>query len=170
MRYRFLLALVACLFLATASALAASLRTVIAFDPAAKQTPENLAIADDGTVYVSLSFAGRRPRYAGSGRQATLTMPTMGGITTGLAIDRRHRGALDVGVQSSDPAAAGIWRIPPNRFSDPTRIAALPADSFANGLTFDDNGNLYIADSSLGTSGGSPAEPRTRPCGHRANC
>jgi sugar lactone lactonase YvrE len=74
----------------------------------------------------------------------------MGGITTGLALDRHHGGDLDVGVRSSDPAAAGIWRISRGPFSDPTRIAALPVDSFANGLTFDDNGNLYIADSNLG--------------------
>jgi sugar lactone lactonase YvrE len=77
-------------------------------------------------------------------------MPTMGGITTGLAIDHHHSGDLDVGIRSSDPRAAGIWRIPRARFADPIRIAALPTDSFANGITFDDAGNLYIADSDLG--------------------
>jgi sugar lactone lactonase YvrE len=145
-----LLAVGACLFLATATALAASLRTVTAFDPAAKQTPENIAIASDGTIYVSLSFASQIRRISPDGQQATLTLPTMGGITTGLALDRHHGGDLDVGVRSTDPALAGIWRIRRSRFSDPTRIAALPADSFANGLTFDDNGNLYVADSNLG--------------------
>lgn len=147
--HRILIAVGACLLLATASALAAGLRTVIAFDPAAKQTPENLVIADDGTVYLSLSFASQIRRISADGRQATLTMPTRGGITTGLALDRHGRD-LDVGIRSSDPAAAGIWRIPEGRFSNPTRIAALPPDSFANGLTFDQNGNLYVADSNLG--------------------
>jgi sugar lactone lactonase YvrE len=136
--------------LLSAAALAAHVRTVVAFDPAAKQTPENLAIADDGTIYVSLSFAGQIRRISPTGRQETLTMPTMGGITTGLAIDRYHGGDLDVGIRSSNPQAAGIWRIPRARFADPIRIAALPTDSFANGITFDAAGKLYIADSDLG--------------------
>jgi sugar lactone lactonase YvrE len=143
------LAVVACLLAVTSSALAASLRTLIAFDPAAKQTPENVAIANDGTVYVSLSFASQIRRISANGQQTSLAIPTSGGITTGLAIDRRH-GALYVGVRSADPAAAGIWRIPTARFSHPMRIAPLPAKSFANGITFDSAGNLYIADSDLG--------------------
>lgn len=148
-RHRLAVTLAACLFVATGSALAAGLRTVLTFDAAAKQTPENIAITDSGAVYVSLSFASQIRRIAPGGQQTSLTMPTQGGLTTGLAIDRRH-GDLDVGVRSIDPAEAGIWRIPLARFSDPTRIAALPADSFANGITFDRAGNLYIADSNLG--------------------
>ena len=146
---RLLAASAAAVFLLSTVALAARLNTVIAFNPAAKQTPENIAIADDGTIYVSLSFASQIRRISPNGRQETLTMPTRGGITTGLAIDRHHGDDLDVGVRSPNPAAAGIWRISRSRFAQPTRIAPLPVSSFANGITFDTAGNLYVADSNL---------------------
>jgi sugar lactone lactonase YvrE len=133
-----------------AGAAAAPLQTVVAFDPAAAQTPENLAIARDGTIYVSLAFASQIRRIAADGSQSSLTVPTLGGITVGVAIDRHYDGDLDVAVRSPDPAAAGIWRIPRSSFADPTRIAALPTSSFPNGITFDSAGNLYVADSSLG--------------------
>ncbi len=132
-----------------AGAAAAPLQTVVAFNPAANETPENLAIARDGTIYVSLAFASEIRRIAPDGAQRTLTIPTMGGITVGVAIDR-HAHGLDVAVRSPDPAAAGIWRVPLAGFADPTRIAALPTSSFPNGITFDPAGNLYIADSNLG--------------------
>jgi sugar lactone lactonase YvrE len=146
-----LVAVAAIVFVAlTASASAATLRTVLAFNPAAGQTPENLAIDRDGTVYVSLAFASEIRRFSSDGGQTSLVLPTMGGITVGVAIDRHHDGDLDVAVRSPDPAAAGIWRVPRTSFADPVRIAALPTSSFPNGITFDAEGNLYVADSTLG--------------------
>ncbi len=147
---RSLTATVVLLFLVTPAASATQLKTIAAFDLAAGQTPENLAIADDGTIYVSLAFASEIRRISPGGGQTALTLPTGGGITVGVAIDRHHGDDLDVAVRSPDPAAAGIWRVPRATFADPTRIAALPTSSFPNGLTFDRLGNLYVADSSLG--------------------
>ena len=147
---RLLMTCAAALGLLSAVAVASGPRTVVAFDSAAKQTPENLAIADDGTIYVSLAFASEIRRIAPDGVQTALTMPTLGGITVGVAIDRHHGGDLDVAVRSPNAAAAGIWRVPRRRFAHPTRIAALPTNSFPNGITFDAAGNLYIADSTLG--------------------
>ena len=132
-----------------AGAAAAPLHTLVAFNPAAMETPENLAIARDGTIYVSLAFASEIRRIAPDGAQRTLTIPTMGGITVGVAIDRDESG-LDVAVRSPDPAAAGIWRVPLSSFADPIRIGALPTSSFPNGIAFDSAGNLFIADSNLG--------------------
>lgn len=133
-----------------AAASATSVRTIVAFDPRAHETPENLAIAPDGTIYVSLAFASEIHRIAPNDSQTTLPIPTAGGITVGVAIDRHHDGDLDVAVRSPDPAAAGIWRVPQRSFRDPTRIAALPTASFPNGIAFDRAGNLYVADSNLG--------------------
>jgi sugar lactone lactonase YvrE len=141
--------MVAVVLVFAAGAAAAPLQTVVAFDPAAQETPENLAIARDGTTYVSLAFASEIRRIAPDGAQRTLTVPTMGGITVGVAIDR-HANGLDVAVRSPDPAAAGIWRVPLASFAHPTRIAALPTSSFPNGIAFDSAGTLYIADSNRG--------------------
>jgi sugar lactone lactonase YvrE len=135
-------------FAATASA--APLRTIVAFDPAARETPENLALARNGTIYVSLAFASEIRRIGPDGSRTSLTIPTRGGITVGVAIDRHHDGDLDVAVRSADPATAGICRVSADTFADPTRIAALPTNSFPNGIAFDAAGNLYVADSNLG--------------------
>ena len=140
---------VAMVLVFAAGAAAAPLQTVMEFNLAAQETPENLAISRDGTIYVSLAFANEIDRIPPDGAQSKLTIPTMGGITAGVAIDRRGNDR-DVAVRSRDPVAAGIWRVTLASFADPVRIAALPTSSFPNGITFDSPGNLYIADSNLG--------------------
>ena len=83
--------MVAVVLVFAAGAAAAPLQTIVAFNPAAKETPENLAIAGDGTIYVSLAFASEIRRIAPDGAQSKLTIPTMGGITVGVAIDRPRK-------------------------------------------------------------------------------
>ena len=142
-------AVVAALGMLTDNAMAAAY-TLVTFDRAAGETPESVAITPDGSAYVSLAFASQVRRITPNGSQATLTMPTAGGITVGVAIDVHHGNDLDIVVRSADPAAAGIWRVPQVGFDHPIRIAALPTTSFPNGITFDAEGDLYIADSVLG--------------------
>ena len=133
-------------------AAATPVQTVARFNFAAHQTPENLAIAPDGTIYVSLAYAHQICRITPSGARTYALLPTHGGITVGVALDERA-GALDVAVRSTDPAAAGIWQIDLAGFGaagSRHRRAALPVKSFPNGLSFDARGALYIADSALG--------------------
>jgi streptogramin lyase len=131
-----------------------ALRTVASFDRSTGQTPENLAIEPDGSVFVSLSFAGEIDDVTPTGGQSTVTIPTAGGLTVGIVADLDHGGDLDVAVKSADASDAGIWRVPLAAFRDPSvhpyRIAALPTSSFPNGMAFDGQRNLYIADSTLG--------------------
>jgi sugar lactone lactonase YvrE len=127
-------------------------RTLALFSFAAGQTPENLAIDRDGTIYVSLAYASTISRLSPGGARTQLAVPTHGGIVVGVAIDR-PAGALDIAVRSKSAAAAGIWQVPLAQFTTPAalhRLAALPTAAFPNGMSFDAGGTLYVADSALG--------------------
>ncbi|MCL2393364.1 MAG: hypothetical protein FWC87_01645 [Acidimicrobiaceae bacterium] len=138
----------------TADAGSSVLRTVASFDRSTGQTPENLAIESDGDVVVSLSFAGELVDVAPNGSRSFVTLPTGGGLTVGVVADIAHGGDLDVAVESAEASDAGLWRVPLAAFRNPDaqpyRIAALPTSSFPNGMAFDAEGNLYIADSTRG--------------------
>ena len=63
--------MVAMVLVLAAGAAAAPLQTSVAFNPAAQETPENLAIARDGTIYVSLAFASEIDRITPAGSRAS---------------------------------------------------------------------------------------------------
>ncbi|HLG76733.1 MAG TPA: SMP-30/gluconolactonase/LRE family protein [Ktedonobacteraceae bacterium] len=132
---------------ATVSA-TSSVQTIKLFNFSAGQTPENIAINDEGTIYVSLAYASTVWKRTTGGAEETVVLPTAGGIIVGLALD--DNGNLDVAVRSSDAQAAGIWQLPYGHFQQPQRLVSLPTNAFPNGMAFDDDGNLYVADSSLG--------------------
>jgi sugar lactone lactonase YvrE len=132
-----------------------SFQTITTFNRSGGETPENLVIGPNGTIYLSLAFAGEVIRLSKDGERALVTVPTDGGLTVGITSDLQHGGDLDVAVKSPNASDAGIWRVPLAAFDDPsvhpTRLAALPTSAFPNGIQFDDQGNLLIADSDLGT-------------------
>jgi sugar lactone lactonase YvrE len=68
-------------------------------------------------------------------------------LVVGLAVD--GAGNLYAAVDSFDPATHGIWRV--SRTGASERIAALDPTGFPNGLAFDNQGDLFVTDSSLGT-------------------
>ncbi len=153
---------------APASASAAStpvvtdVHTVVAFDYAAGQQPENVTVNPDRSLTVSqLGFLNGQPpellRISPSGQQAVLVTGLAGEAIGGNA--RGSDGSIYYNLLSADPARSGIWRLPPG--GAPERIAAIPG-AFLNGLTIDPaTQTLYSADSLAATIWSVPASGGT---------
>ncbi len=132
---------------------------LVHFDLATGQQPENIALEPDGAA--DLTFATNRQvvRVTPNGHLhvlATLPAPAKAGLTPILGapflggIVRAHDGTLYFNYSTGTADLTGIWRLRPN--GTLRRIAALPANGFANGLALDERtGLLYVADSVLGT-------------------
>ncbi|MBL1104161.1 hypothetical protein JK361_06000 [Streptomyces sp. 5-8] len=132
-------------------------RVIAHFDPAAGQTPENIALEPDGSADLTFAFArtvahvtldGTTTRRAELPAVANPDTPMVrSAVVTGIA--RAHDGTLYVNYATGTDAT-GIWRISPG--AAPVRIAQLPPDGFPNGLALDEHrGVLYAADSVRGT-------------------
>ncbi|MCF3131178.1 SMP-30/gluconolactonase/LRE family protein [Streptomyces olivochromogenes] len=145
-------------------------RTVVHFDLAKGQTPENIALGPDGTAYVSLAKARQVAavsRHGGVRILATLPAPADGGIhtpalgfplTTGVV--RAQDGTLYFLYATGTADLTGVWRLRPG--GRPQRIAALPAAGLPNGLALDTRTRtLYVTDSTLGTVWRVPASGGT---------
>src|SRR5262245_20062196 len=82
-------------------------QVVASFDPATGQSPENLVVARDGTVYVTWLFAHSVVAVRPDASQAVVSLPA--GEATGIAIDPLQPDRLTVALISQDPGTAGIW-------------------------------------------------------------
>ncbi|MFB7979168.1 SMP-30/gluconolactonase/LRE family protein [Streptomyces vinaceus] len=161
-----------------ASAPPARARIAAHFDLARHQTPENIALAPDGSAYVTFAAARQVARIDPRGTTrilATLPAPADGGahtpvlgfaLTTGIV--RVHDGTLYFLYATGTADLTGVWRLRPG--GEPQRIAPLPATGLPNGLALDPRTHtLYITDSVLGTivsvptSGGTPRTWSTAP-------
>ena len=141
-----------------------TLETLVSFDAAALETPENLVVDKSGTIYVSLAFTGEIRRIAPSGAQSTLIKLPIGppltpcgplvGAITGIAQDPED-GTLYSAVAACDVAFRGIWRISPDGHGK--RIASLPLASLPNGIALEDD-EIYVADTALGVIWRVPAQ------------
>jgi streptogramin lyase len=142
------------------------------FDLAAGQQPENIALAPDGNVDLSFAPAHQIAQVSRSGHVSVLAVlptPADGGVNTPLVgmpwtfgLIRTADGTLFVLYDTGTAELSGLWRLPPGG-GTPTRVAALPADSLANGMALDPRtGLIYISDSALGVvwrvpeTGGTP--------------
>ncbi|MEV0090662.1 hypothetical protein [Streptomyces sp. NPDC050738] len=174
-------AAVAAISPAPASATSAPLdrvRIAAHFDLDRGQLPENIALAPDGSAYVTFAFARQVAELTRTGATrilATLPAPADGGVhtpamgralTTGIV--RADDGTLYVLYATGTPDLTGLWRLRPG--GEPRRIAALPATGLPNGLALDPyTRTLYITDSVLGTiwsvpaTGGTPTAWSTAP-------
>lgn len=139
----------ACILALALPATAATPGTVIAsFDPTKGELPEGLAISKSGTIYASFPFIGQLRSVSLDGTsEVVANLPTGGGFgPLGLAVDAP--GNVYVGVRTTDPATQGVYRVTPD--GDSTRLPGSGAIEFANGLAFDQRGNLYVTDTILG--------------------
>lgn len=147
---------------ATAEAATPPLRdphVVAHFDRPNGQVAESIAVGPDGSADIGLILSRQVAHVTPGGHVevlATMPLPADGGVhtpTTGAAsvtgIERTEDGTLYFLYSAGDKHLTGLWKLRPG--GTPVRVAALPAASFANGLTRDDRtGNLYITDSTQG--------------------
>lgn len=147
---------------ASASALTASppvtgAHILVHFDLQAGQQPENITLAPGGAVDVTFALTGEVAQITRNG--AIEPLATMPPAPAGSAapiigapfiggIVRAPDGTLFVNYSTGTADLTGIWAVRPGQA--PTRIAALPATSVANGLAAGPHGMLYVADSNLG--------------------
>ncbi|WP_329071843.1 hypothetical protein [Streptomyces sp. NBC_01429] len=129
------------------------------FDRPNGQVAESVIVEPDGSADVGLILSRQVAHVSLDGRVevlATMPLPADGGVNTpsvGVAsvtgIERGEDGTLYFLYSAGDRHLTGLWKLPPG--GEPTRIAALPAASFANGLARDNStGNFYITDSTRG--------------------
>lgn len=123
------------------------------------QSPEGIAVAKDGTIYVSNrrftedGIASEIFRIGSDGK-CSLVRPL--GVTDnpgaqgvlGLAVD--SGGDVWACVVSFDPDTHGVWRIATGGKKAPVQVAGLWDTVFPNAITFDTAGNAYFTDSVLG--------------------
>lgn len=123
-------------------------RVIASFDPAKGENPEGLAISKTGTIYVSFPFRGELATVSLDGTlHHFASLPSGGGFgPLGLAVDAP--GNVYAGVRTTDPATQGVYLV--DRNGESTRLPGSEAIAFANGLAFDQRGNLFVTDTILG--------------------
>ncbi|KAA2261826.1 hypothetical protein F0L68_15520 [Solihabitans fulvus] len=133
-------------------------RILAHLDLAAGQQPENITLEPDGDADVTFAWTGQVARVTRAGRTeviAQVPVPDNGDVPLvhrkiflgGIAATRD--GVRYVSVSTGTAEGTGIYRFRPGHA--PTRVAALPADSFVNGLAIDQRTRqLYVADSANG--------------------
>lgn len=141
---------------------AGDLEIVAEFEPPA--LPENLAIDEQGTAYLSMGPSGEIRAVDSEGNQssvATIETGEQGLLLGSTVLD----GVLYAANASGESETHGIWRVDPDA-GEPERIASLPPDeSMPNGVITDPTtSNALLVSDHLGgaiwrvTTGGE-AEP-----------
>jgi hypothetical protein len=138
---------------AGAAAAHATVHVVAAFDESKGQNPEGIAIAHDGTLFVSVSPLGDVWRIP-PGSDEPQPFAHVNGITPGtdfgllgLAVD--VFGNVYGAVQSANPAANGVWRFDRGT-GTATRLPGTESIGLPNGLAFGKQMTLYVTDSARG--------------------
>jgi sugar lactone lactonase YvrE len=120
------------------------LETLVSYEPSRGEFAESVALAPDGTAYVSLITGGAIDVREPDGSRRRITLP-VGQVGT-LAVGARES------LYASSFVPPALWRIDGAGGDAPVAVllATLPDGAAPNGITFDRRGNLYAADSNLG--------------------
>ncbi|MDH3227026.1 MAG: SMP-30/gluconolactonase/LRE family protein [Thermoleophilia bacterium] len=132
--------------LASAAQRVGPVETVVAFDAAAGELPEGVAVDRAGNRYVTLAPLGQIVRIDKHGERslfAQLPVGESGGLLTGIRFDRS--GNLWAALASFETATHGVWRITPGGKAE--RIAALSPTTLPNAFAFGAWGRTYVSDS-----------------------
>ena len=131
------------------AALGGPLETVLTFDATTGANAENVAVVHDGAVYTALSFSGEISVLEPDGRARVIDIDAQTDAPTavsGLAVARGG------GVYFTAFTNPGFYLLNQDASGEDvvTQLAALPEGAVPNGVTADQRGNLYAADSTLG--------------------
>ncbi len=127
----------------------AVVHTLATFSATQNEHAENVAVASDGTIYVTLHNAAAVWVRQPDGTTLRIPFPKPANLITrvnGIVITGEQEAV--VAVLSQDASIAGVWRI--NDDHSIERIVSLPSNASPNGMARDSAGNLYIADDLLG--------------------
>jgi sugar lactone lactonase YvrE len=136
-------------------------QTVVTFDASKGELPEGLAIDKHGNFFVSMPPLGEVRKITPSGQQSVIARFDVGGGLGPLGLALDAVGNVYVGLVTFDPATQGVYRI--GAGGAVTRLPGTDGIGFANGLTFDDRGDLFVADSTGGAVWKIPAGGSAQP-------
>ncbi len=125
------------------------IQTVVSFDATKGELPEGLAIDKHGNFFVSMPPLGEVRKITPSGQQAVIARFDAGGGLGPLGLALDATGNVYVGLVTFDPATQGVYKI--GAGGAVTRLPGTDGIGFANGLAFDDRGDLFVADSTGGS-------------------
>ncbi|MGI5166508.1 hypothetical protein ACQEU3_19355 [Spirillospora sp. CA-253888] len=138
--------------LATGPGSLANPQVTAKLDDADGQRPEGLALEPDGAGNVT--FGGKAHQIARIGTDGNVkvldTLPAPEGDAAGPSgITRGSNGTLYVANAAGSADQNGIWRLP--RGAKASRVASLPADAAAKGVTIDEaSGDIYLTEHAKG--------------------
>lgn len=133
------------------------LSSVRLYDANEGEFPEGLAVDKVGNLYVSVSSLGQVWKIKPDGSETLLLTipPVVGSMAFGLAVDAPGN---VYAAFAFNPDTQGVFRI--DKSGAYERLPGTENILWANGLAFDNRGNLYVTDSIIGaiwriTPGGS---------------
>ncbi len=151
------LAVAAFAFPVAVAGAAIQIDVVVDYNPAAGELTEGVAVDKRGDVFVSVTPLGQIRKYEPDGSEIMRiqVVPPGSGIgLAGLALDAP--GNLYVTAITFNPATQGVYKVA--RDGSFTRLPGTGAIAFANGVTLDKRGNVYVTDTARGAVWRVPAD------------